>query len=175
MSYRGGRLLTGLTSLVLLFLAAGCGAENKAATIPQKDAAEAIRSRLESAGVEVAWLTPSPGARQSDFFGPDAHLANLSVGGPDGSYVQLYRFPEAGQAAEAAAGVSRDGSSVPTGDGIAQVSWVGPPHFFRKCRLIAVFVEGAGGDAGSARDRLVLEVLRDVLGPQFAGASASPK
>jgi len=165
-------LLLSLASLVLLFLATGCGSGTKAVPIRQESAAEAIRSRLQSAGVDVAWLSAR---RRADFFGPSARQATLSVGGPDGSYIQLYRFPEAGQAAEAAAGVSRDGCSVPTGAGIASVSWVGPPHFFRQGRLIALFTEGADSGAGGSRDRLVLKVLREVMGRQFAGASSSPR
>lgn len=173
MSRCGSRLILSLAALVLLFLATGCGSGTKAVPIRRENAAEAIRSRLQSAGVDVAWLAAR---RRADFFGPSARQATLSVGGPDGSYVQLYRFHKAGQAAEAAAGVSRNGSSVPTGGGIASVSWVGPPHFFRQGRLIALFVEGEdGSDAGGSRDRLVLKVLREVMGRQFAGASSSPR
>ncbi len=38
--------------------------------------------------------------------------------------------------------------------------WVGPPHWFRKERLIVLYV----GD-----DKAVLELLRELMDPQFAG------
>ena len=134
---------------------------------PQKSAAGTIRSHLQNAGLDVAWLAKS---QRADFFGSGARRATLKVGGPDGSLMQLYRFREVEQAAQAAAGVSQDGMSVPLGSGVAQVSWVGPPHFFRQGPLIALFVEGDGARPNGSRDRLVLKVLRGIMGPQFAGA-----
>ena len=167
------RLLLSLVFLVLLLPAAGCGAGNKAVTIPQENAAQAIWARLESAGFEVEWVSFR---WKADFFGPSVRQATLRAGDP-GSYVQFYRFRGAGQAAEAADRVSHDGNSVPTGDGIAMVSWAGRPHFFRQGRLIALFTEGGedGSDASRSRDRLVLKALREVMGRQFAGDSSSPK
>jgi hypothetical protein len=38
--------------------------------------------------------------------------------------------------------------------------WIAPPHFFRSGRLIVLYV----GEAPS-----ILEMLSDLLGPQFAG------
>ena len=55
-----------------------------------------------------------------------------------------------------AALVSADGGSI----GLSQVSWVSTPHSFRGNRLIVLYV---GTDDG------VIEVLTDLLGPQFAG------
>jgi len=164
----GSRTILSLAFLGLAILAAGCGARDKASTIPQETAAEAIRSRLHNAGIEVAWVSFR---WRADFFGPSVRQATLSMGGADGSFVQFYRFRDAAQAAEAAAAVSPSGSSVPADGGIAQVSWAGPPHFFRQGRLIALFVEGDGVQPGQPRGPRVLGVLREVMDRQFAGAS----
>ena len=173
MSRLGSRLLLGVAFLSLTFLATGCGAADKASTIPQETAVEAIRTRIEGAGVEVEWVSFRWNA---DFFGRSVRQATLSAGGP-GSYVQFYRFRDAEHAAQAAGRVSHDGNSVPTGDGIASVSWSGPPHFFRRGRLIVLFTEGwqDGSAASGSRDRLVLQALREVMGRQFAGDSSSPE
>ena len=40
------------------------------------------------------------------------------------------------------------------------ITWIAPPHFFRKDRLIVIYL-GA--------DPAVLMILTDALGPQFAG------
>ncbi len=167
---RLGRLLVSLSFLTLLLLAAGCGEVNKASTIPEETTVEAVVSRLRTAWVEVEWASFS---WRPDFFGPSVRQASLSVGGPGGSHVQFYRFDEAGQAAEAAAGVSREGNAVPTDRGTAMVSWAGPPHFFREGRLIALFVQGADSDLSGSLDRRVLKALREVMGPQFAGATSA--
>jgi hypothetical protein len=161
-------LLLALTFAGLTFLAAGCSAEDKASTIPQEAAAQAIRSRLQSAGFEAEWASFR---WRADFFGASVRQATLSVDGPNGSHVQFYRFDEAGQAAEAAAGVSPDGNSVPADGGTAMVSWIGPPHFFRQGRLVVLFAEGDGVHTSDSRDRSVLATLGEVMGPQFAGAS----
>ena len=58
-------------------------------------------------------------------------------------------------AQEDAAGIGPDGNPR-----TAMVTWVEPPHFFRKERIIAVSV---------GTDPAVLQLLSDALGPQFAG------
>jgi hypothetical protein len=158
----------GLLALASLPLVAGCDSATETPPIPQKSAAEAVRSHLQNAGLDVMWLAKS---QRSDFFGSGVRRATLRVGGPDGSLMHLYGFREVEQAAQAAAAVSHDGMSVPAGSGVAQVEWVGPPHFFRQGRLIALFVEGDGAQPNGSRDRLVLKVLRGIMGPQFAGAA----
>jgi hypothetical protein len=40
------------------------------------------------------------------------------------------------------------------------ITWIEPPHFFRKERVLVLYI---GSDA------TVLKALHDVLGPQFAG------
>jgi hypothetical protein len=71
----------------------------------------------------------------------------------DGEDVQVFEYRTAHRAEVDAQKVSS-----PNATSIAM--WIAPPHFFRSDRLIVLYV----GTASS-----VLDVLSDVLGPQFAG------
>jgi hypothetical protein len=73
--------------------------------------------------------------------------------------VQVYAFPDEAAAAAAAGRILPDGSGLgpPTP---TRITWVAAPHFFRSGRLIVLYV----GD-----DPAILDLLRAVLGPQFAG------
>jgi len=72
----------------------------------------------------------------------------------------VFEYASAAAADRDAAKISTDGSSV-SGDGCAsQVSWIGPPHFYKRDRLMVVY-------AGIAAD--VLGPLETVLGKPFAG------
>ena len=77
----------------------------------------------------------------------------LLVNGVD---VQVFEFSSAAAAADLAAQVSPDGSSV----GTTMIMWVEPPHYFLSGRLIVLYV-------GENNDTLVM--LAQALGPQFAG------
>jgi hypothetical protein len=172
MSHCTSRILLS-TGLLLLLLAAGCSSSNEVVPVQQESAAQTVISRLQGSGIDAVWETASPDVRPVDFFGPGVQQVSLLVEGPHGSSIDFYCFSDAGLAVEAAAAVSRDGFTVPTGEGVAMVSWVGPPHFFRKDRLIVLYVEQAGPDADGSIDRRILDILRDVMGEQFAGNSAS--
>lgn len=74
----------------------------------------------------------------------------------NGEAVQAFEYPTEAAAQSDAAKVSTDGSSI----GGTSVLWVAPPHFFRKGRVIALYL----GDSAT-----VLRALNAVLGPQFAG------
>jgi len=71
--------------------------------------------------------------------------------------VQVFEFADEAAAAADAELVSPGGSSV----GTTMVSWVGSPHFYRQGRLIVLYV----GD-----DTSTLDLLKELLGSQFAGA-----
>jgi len=73
-----------------------------------------------------------------------------------GEGVQVFEYSDATAAEAEATLVSSSGSGV----GTTKIHWVGPPHFFRKGRLIVLYV----GDNGK-----VLKALEAVLGSQFAG------
>jgi hypothetical protein len=74
----------------------------------------------------------------------------------DGENVQAFEYASQRAADREAKQVSPDGSSV----GSSMVSWGGTPHFYKKGKLIVLYV---GDDQG------VLRALRLLLGTQFAG------
>ena len=74
----------------------------------------------------------------------------------NGADVQVFEYVDATTAETEAQLVSSDGSSV----GTSMIGWVAPPHFYKKERLIVIYV----GD-----DVDVINILVDVVGTQFAG------
>lgn len=73
----------------------------------------------------------------------------------DGGDLQLYEFADAAAAQNASREVAPGGGSI----GTTSMSWIAPPHFFRRGRVIAIYL-------GS--DPSVLATLRQVMGPAFA-------
>ncbi len=73
-----------------------------------------------------------------------------------GEDVQVFQYFNAAAADAQGALVSRDGDAV----GTTKIHWIGPPHFYKKGKLLVLYV----GD----NDK-VLKALEAVLGQQFAG------
>ena len=76
--------------------------------------------------------------------------------------VQSYDYNDTDFGGNGAAAAESDAQQIGP-DGIprtAMITWVAPPHFFRKERAFVIYV----GD-----DEAVLKVLAEALGPQFAG------
>ncbi len=73
-----------------------------------------------------------------------------------GEDVQVFQYSNVAAADAQAALVARDGGAV----GTTKIHWVGSPHFYKKGKLLVLYV----GD----NDK-VLKVLEAVLGQQFAG------
>ncbi len=82
----------------------------------------------------------------------------------NGNEVQVFRFVTSSAAGTAAAAVAPDGYSIGAAEGarVTVVEWMAAPHFFRRGSLIVLYV----GD-----DVATLQLLRDVVGPQFAGGT----
>jgi hypothetical protein len=76
--------------------------------------------------------------------------------GLDGEDVQVFEYRSVEAAQADATKVSPSGSAVRT----VMVTWLGPPHFYRRERIIALYV----GDTSSVK-----QALESVLGLQFAG------
>ncbi len=70
--------------------------------------------------------------------------------------IQVFQYPNVTVRDEQAALVSSDGNGL----GTAKIHWIGRPHFYKKGRLIVLYV----GDTDN-----VLKVLGTVLGQPFAG------
>ena len=77
----------------------------------------------------------------------------IKVGGED---VQVFQYSRAAVADAQAAVISPDGSGV----GTSKINWIGPPHFYKKAKLIVLY---------TGNSDKVLKALVAVLGPQFAG------
>jgi len=101
--------------------------------------------RAKGAKVEAAGEVSQP------FFSVPGKV--LKVNGGD---VQVFEYADAHASEAQASLVSADGSEV----GRSKVGWVGPPHFFRRDKIIALYI----GD-----DPTTIKALSDVLGTQFAG------
>ena len=90
----------------------------------------------------------------------EAEQPFLSVTGTmiklDGEDVQVFQYPDAAAVEAQAARVSRDGSAV----GTTKPHWIGPPHFYKRGRVLVLYV----GD-----EEKVLKALEAALGRQFAG------
>lgn len=109
--------------------------------------AVSVATALRNAGLTVR----DAGMVEQPFFPVPARVYVVSD-----EDVQVYEFPSAAEAERAAATVSPSGSTI----GTTSMSWMAPPHFFRKDRLIV-------NHLGS--NEKVLRALQALLGPQFAG------
>ncbi|MFH0343847.1 MAG: hypothetical protein ACHBNF_17390 [Chromatiales bacterium] len=77
----------------------------------------------------------------------------IKVGGED---VQVFQYSHETETDAQAIQVSPDGSTV----GTTKIHWFGPPHFYKREKLLVLYV----GD-----NEKVLKALEDVLGQQVAG------
>lgn len=86
----------------------------------------------------------------NDFFATNAQVVVVNTG-----LINVFEYRTIAAAEIDEAKVSPDGSRV----GLFIITWIGPPHFYRSGRLIAIY-------AGS--DDAVLQPLEAVLGKPFA-------
>lgn len=86
-----------------------------------------------------------------DFFTPEGNI--IRVNGED---IQVFEYEDAEAMEREAAQVAPDGGSV----GTSMMMWVDAPHFYKAGRIIVLYV-------GSYAP--VLDLLDNVMGPQFAG------
>lgn len=139
---------------LFLFASLGCAAapDGTPAEPPESSSrtvssASSLADALRSAGLTVK----EAGAVQQSFFGVPARVLVV-----DGNDLQVYELASAAAAEKAAADVSPDGGSI----GTSMISWIAPPHFFRKEQLIVNYL---------GTSEKTLSVLRTLLGAQFAG------
>ena len=136
-------------------LAAGCGGTAAGGSAKGQHTAELqqLVSELGSHGATVGVGAPVT----EPFFSASGRVLHVN-----GKEVQVLRFATSSAARVAAAAVSPDGYSVGASEGttVSHVDWVATPHLYRRGSLIVVYV---GDDAPT------LQLLGEVVGPQFAG------
>ena len=146
--------MNGLLVLLALLLAA-CGTvqgpqSHGGPVQNQVSLIDALRGK--SVTVDITGTVSQP------FLSPQSGTTVRISGGPltSGADLQLFEYGSTSAASGDAAKISPDGSGTAT----TKISWVAPPHFFLKGRVMALYV-------GS--DSAVSSLLQSLLGAQFAG------
>ena len=130
-------------------LLAGCTGHNPAGP-SQLDTAQALVPLLEHVGARVSVAERMP-SESFPFF--SVRALRLLV---NGQSVHVFEYPDASSAAADAARVAPGGTPI----GSTQITWVDPPRFYMRGRLIVLYV---------GRDQEVSSILQTVLGQPFAG------
>jgi len=147
MKQKTGIVLVGLLIMVLTVVA--CSGREEPGDMPGSSV-EDIAGLVD--GLAAAGATAElSGTVEQPFFNPEGQVISV-----DGQDVQAFEFDSASTADAAAEEVSPDGTSV----GASIMMWMATPHFYKSGRLIVLYV----GDQQETMD-----LLADVLGPQFAG------
>ena len=134
--------------LTLAFLAVACEKANPIGPSPLTST-DALIEALQQQGATVVAGEVLP--RESNpFFSTNARVVLVN-----GGHINVFEYATTAASERDAAKVSPDGSFV----GSAVITWIGPPHFYRRDRLIVIY-------AGRADD--VLQPLEAVLGTPFA-------
>jgi hypothetical protein len=142
------RLISIFVAFLLLGLG-GCGGSSTPPTShggPVRDYVSLIdHLRAASATVVPTGMVTQP------FFSVTGQVIMVN-----GEQVQIYEYANEDGANADAARISPDGGTI----GNSMVDWIAPPHFYKKGQLVVLFV----GTSTS-----VMGVLKEILGPQFAG------
>jgi len=139
---------------VIVGCAAGGEKSSGSAQIQQKQAKGGVVTDYASLIKSLRALgsdATAVGDAEQPFFSVTGNM--IKVHGED---VQVFQYANVAAAQAEAAPISRDGMSV----GTRKIFWVGAPHFFKKEKLLVLYV----GDNAK-----VLKTLEAVLGEQFAG------
>jgi len=141
-----------LVLIALLLTACGTVQGPQSYGGPVQDQVSLIDALRKTVTVDISGTVSQP------FLNPQSGTAVRLSGGPltTPADVQLFEYRSTSAASADANQIRRDGS----GTGTTQISWVAPPHFFLKGRVLVLYV---GSDAA------VVRLLNSVLGAQFAG------
>ena len=146
---KGSGLIGGFIALLFFVGTAGCGGSSAPLAShggPVKDYVSLI-DHLRAGGATVV----PAGSVAQPFFSVPGQLITVN-----GQQVQVYEYANDDSANADAARISPDGSTV----GNTSVDWVAPPHFYKKSRLIVLYV---------GTNSSVMHILETALGPQFGG------
>lgn len=118
-----------------------------------QDQVSLIDALRKSVTVDISGTVAQPFLHRQS--GTAVRLSGPSLAAP--ADVQFFEYASAADAQADAHRIRADGRGTAT----TQVDWVAPPHFFLKGRVLVIYV-------GS--DPAVISLLRNLLGPQFAGS-----
>jgi hypothetical protein len=119
---------------------------------PVQDQVSLIDALRKSVTVDISGTVSQP------FLNPQSGTSIRISGGTvtTPADLQLFEYGSASAATNDSKRISSDGSGTAT----TKISWVAPPHFFLKGRVMALYV---------GNDPAALSLLQGVMGPQFAG------
>src|SRR6266508_6035239 len=106
-----------------------------------------LLAALEAAGAKVKIGE----SITQEFFTPEGQT--LKVNGVD---LQVFEYENADAMEKEASRVAPDGGSI----GTSMVTWIDMPHFYKAGRIIVLYL---------GRDQANLDLLNQMIGPQFAG------
>ena len=151
-AYRLSTVKRLLVLIALLLTACGTVQGPQSHGGPVQDQVSLIDALRKTVTVDISGTVSQP------FLNPQSGTTVRLSGGPltAPADVQLFEYGSASAASADANQIRRDGSGTAT----TQISWVAPPHFFLKGRVLVLYV---GSDAA------VVSLLSSVLGTQFAG------
>ena len=151
-----------LRLILLLFVAASLTFAQPARHWQRKKARPTYRSSSKTKSPELVRLAEELHAQ-----GASVLLTKEKVSQPffsmagriiyiNGEAVQVFEYGISSAAEANARRVSADGATI----GTSKPSWMAPPHFFRRGKLIVLYV---------GRNQTIVDLLQKALGNQFAG------
>ena len=145
-----------LSALLLMFALTVSGCANAATSVPLSTEPAQSLAVEDKASLLAALQASDSTAEIADsvtqvFFSPEGSI--VKVNGQD---VQVFEYENNEAMENEASQVAPDGGSV----GTSMMMWMDAPHFYKAGRIIVLYV-------GS--DEPTLNLLTQVIGPQFAG------
>jgi len=139
---------------ILLFVFAsamgGCGKSTTSNPTPEPLVIADQTSLLKALQAAGATVEGGDSVIQ-DFFSPEGSLVQAN-----GVDIQVFEYESPEVMEQEASQVAPDGSSV----GTSMMMWVDAPHFYKTGRIITLYL---------GKDENTLNLLRQVIGDQFAG------
>ena len=141
-----------LSIFLLLFslTVTACATKAMSSPMPEsltgQDQASLIKA-LQAAGATVETGDSIP----QDFFSVEGQT--IKVNGAD---LQVFQYENAEAMERDASKVAPNGGSI----GTSMVNWIDTPHFYKTGRIIVLYL---------GNDQALLDLLKKVIGPQFAG------
>ena len=142
--------------LVSLLIAAltlsGCGVQSPATSSPTDNHGVEDQSSLITAIQSAGGTAEVVDTISQPFFSPEGVF--ITINGEED--VQVFEYEDAQKMENEASQVAPDGGSV----GTSAMMWIEPPHFYKSGRILVLYI-------GS--NTKILNLLEEVIGPQFAG------